>query len=112
MYTYAYVSFPMLAPSACSKYEFSGQRRNTGASSAARSARSACWLDRRSCDTLVAADEDLAMIGTLCAAFVSLNPNSVMDVDDEKVDGEKVLHLFLLYRGSHDRLFIDCLLSC
>ena len=52
------------------------------------------------------------MIGTLCAAFVSLNPNSVMDVDDEKVDGEKVLRLFLLYRGSHDRLFIDCLLSC
>ena len=62
-------------------------------------------------DTLVAANQDLAMIGSLCAAFVALNPNSVIDVDYEEADGEKVLRRFFLYPGSHDKV-IDCLLSC
>ena len=42
------------------------------------------------------------MIGSLCAAFVALNPNSVIDVDYEEADGEKVLRRFSLYPGSHD----------
>ena len=65
-------------------------------------------------DTLVAANQDLAMnpmIGSLCAAFVALNPNSVINVDYKEADGEKVLRRFFLYPGSHDKV-IDCLLSC
>ena len=62
-------------------------------------------------DTLLAANEDLAMIGALCSAFASLNPNSVIDVDYAEADGEKVLRRFFLYPGSHVKV-AACLLSC
>ena len=62
-------------------------------------------------DTLLAANEDLAMIGALCAAFATLNPNSVINVDYDETDGVKVLRRFFLYLGTHDKV-VDCLLSC
>ena len=50
------------------------------------------------------------MISTLCAAIVSLNPNSVIDVGYEEAARERVLPRFFLYPGSHDKI-TDCLLS-
>ena len=49
-------------------------------------------------DTLVAANQDLAMISSLCAAFVALNPNFVIDVAYEEADGESVARIFLVPR--------------
>ena len=40
-------------------------------------------------DTLVAANEDLSMLGTLRAASLSLNPNSMIDVGYEEAEGRK-----------------------
>ena len=50
------------------------------------------------------------MISTLCAAIVSLNPNSVIDVGYEEAARERVMRRFFLYPGSHDKI-TDCLLA-
>ena len=50
------------------------------------------------------------MISTLCAAFVCLNPNFVIDVGIEEPDGEKVLRRFILYPSFQDKI-TDCQLS-
>ena len=58
-------------------------------------------------DILVAVNEDLSMVGTLCRAYASQSQLRNR-CGLEEADGEKVLRRFFLYSASHDKITTNC----